>query len=224
MSLGDLDRVLRADRAGGPTARPGRLALTAAALAAGYGACMGVYALTRPDGPEWRQVAASAAKVPALVGLTVGVTFPSLYVFNCLLGGRLGLGDLARLVSSAVGVLAAVLAALGPVVGFFSVTTASYPFVLLLNVGVFAAASGFGGTALRRMLTAHADTLPGQADAAGGRVFVAWMLLFAVVGAQAGWVLRPFVGSPSLPFTWFRPRSGSVGEAVLASVRAAVGQ
>ncbi len=167
MSLGELDRVLRSDAGGGPTARPVRLAATAAGLAAGYGLCMGVYALTRADGPEWRQVVASAVKVPALLGLTVGVTFPSLYVFNCLLGGRLGPGELVRLVASAVAVLVAVLAGLGPVVGFFSVTTASYPFVLLLNTGVFAVAAGFGGRALWGLLTA------GDAGRSGLRVFVA---------------------------------------------------
>ncbi len=118
-------------------------------IAVGYGLCMGVYSLTRPDGPEWRQLVASAVKVPALLGLTVGVTFPSLYVFHCRLGGRLGLADLVRLVASAMAVMVAVLAGLGPVVGFFSVATASYPFALLLNTGVFAVGAGVrrGGAA-----------------------------------------------------------------------------
>jgi len=33
------------------------------------------------------------------------------------------------------------------------------------------------------------------------------------------WVLRPFVGSPQLDFTWFRPRQSSFFEAVLKSLR-----
>jgi hypothetical protein len=183
---------------------------------------------------------ASAVKVPALFALTAGVTFPSLYVFNCLLGGRLGPADLLRLVASAVGVLVAVLAALGPVVGFFSVTTASYDFVLLLNVAVFAASAGFGGGRLWRMLSAGgvpevdeggptgladrpATARAGGVDDAGRRVFVAWMLLFALVGTQSGWVLRPFVSKPTEPFAWFTPRSGSVFDAVWASARAVAG-
>jgi hypothetical protein len=27
-----------------------------------------------------------------------------------------------------------------------------------------------------------------------------------VVGAQMGWILRPFIGAPSEPFQWFRER------------------
>jgi hypothetical protein len=30
-----------------------------------------------------------------------------------------------------------------------------------------------------------------------------------------GWVLRPFIGSPDLPFAWFRPRESNFFEAVL---------
>ena len=51
---------------------------------------------------------------------------------------------LLRLVLSGLGVLVAVLSAFGPIVAFFSVTTTSYPFVVLLNVAVFAVAGGFG--------------------------------------------------------------------------------
>jgi hypothetical protein len=30
-----------------------------------------------------------------------------------------------------------------------------------------------------------------------------------------GWVLRPFIGDPNQPFTWFRPRESNFFEAVL---------
>jgi hypothetical protein len=40
-------------------------------------------------------------------------------------------------------------------------------------------------------------------------------LLFGLVGAQMGWVLRPFIGNPALPFTWFRPRTSNIFQAVL---------
>jgi hypothetical protein len=32
------------------------------------------------------------------------------------------------------------------------------------------------------------------------------MVLFALVGSQMGWVLRPFIGQPNVPFTFFRER------------------
>jgi len=46
-------------------------------------------------------------------------------------------------------------------------------------------------------------------------VFYIWVVIFAVVGAQMGWVLRPFVGNPYGPFTWFRERNSNFFEGVL---------
>ena len=38
--------------------------------------------------------------------------------------------------------------------------------------------------------------------------------MFALVGAQMSWVLRPFIGSRGTPFQWFRPRGSNFFEAV----------
>jgi 2-keto-3-deoxy-galactonokinase len=51
------------------------------------------------------------------------------------------------------------------------------------------------------------------------KVFGCWVIVFGLVGAQMGWVLRPFVGSPGTPFQWFRERESSFFEAVLETVR-----
>ena len=45
-------------------------------------------------------------------------------------------------------------------------------------------------------------------------VFVCWIVLFALVGAQMSWVLRPFIGNPNQPFEWFRSRESNFFEAV----------
>ena len=37
-----------------------------------------------------------------------------------------------------------------------------------------------------------------------------WCVVYGVVGAQMGWLLRPFLGSPDLPFTLLRPREDNV--------------
>lgn len=42
------------------------------------------------------------------------------------------------------------------------------------------------------------------------RVFRVWVVLFALVGAQMGWVLRPFIGAPDMAFTWFRAREANI--------------
>lgn len=42
------------------------------------------------------------------------------------------------------------------------------------------------------------------------RTFQVWLVIYALVGAQMGWVLRPFIGSPSLKFEWFCDRQANI--------------
>jgi len=246
----ELDRILRGEATAAPTlsrdglsAVPlGPLFAVNVVLAAWYGVCMGVFGLSGREEPEWRFMVADAVKVPLLFLLTLVVTFPSLYVFNALVGSRLGVKDLARLMAAAVGVIVAVLAAFGTIVAFFSVTTTTYPFILLLNVAVFSLAAGLGVVFLLRTLeslaappTRPAEVLtegtpapqplpkPPTADTNAKRVFWAWLVVFALVGAQMSWVLRPFIGTPAKEFAWFRPREGSFFEGVLKSLRTLFG-
>ena len=148
------------------------------------------------------------------------------------------------------------LAAFGPIVAFFSVTTTSYPFIVLLNVVVFAVAAAFGLAFLLRALetltlrpaqarTVLRRTLPhpsgGPADPATPRVeevevashpeldpavkivFRVWLVGFAPGRRQMSWVLRPFIGSPTQEFAWFRPRESSFFESVIRSLRSLFG-
>ena len=249
----ELDRILRGDatrpsvlRRGQVDVPAGGLAVVIVLLGLLYGAGMGCFALFKPEGPSWPQLVASAVKVPLLFFLTLLVTFPSLYVFNALVGSRLSLASLLRLLIAALGVLLALLASLGPIVAFFSVITTSYSFMVLLNVAVFAV-SGFLGLGfllqtLHRLSLVQPDPVtptpparPGDEaldfveieptgaldrteDQVLGRhvktVFRCWVVLFGLVGAQMGWVLRPFIGDPNRPFTWFRPRESNFFEAV----------
>ncbi len=249
----DLDRILRGEatrsgalRRGAVEVRPGGLTALLVILAMIYGACMGCFAIFKDGGPSFGQLLASTIKLPALFLLTLIVTFPSLYVFNALVGSRLSLTSLLRLLVAALGVTVAVLASLGPIVAFFSVSTTSYPFMLLLNVLVFAV-SGLLGMAFL-LQTLHrlslippepeptpgtelvgdwkelepAEPPPGALDPSGDQlpsrqvklIFRCWIVLFALVGAQMGWVLRPFIGTPDRPFSWFRERDSNFFEAV----------
>lgn len=247
----ELDRLLRGEatrlsalRTGAIEVPMGGLATVIMALGVVYGACMGTFAVFKTGGPAYLQVVSSMLKVPALVLLTLAVTFPSLYVFNALVGSRLTLGSSLRLLIASLGVMQAVLASLGPIVAFFSVSTTSYSFMVLLNVVVFAVSGGLGLLfllqTLHRLSLARPDWLaeacaeeqehvgddksdpPGALepvpDQVLGRhvrtVFRCWIVLFGLVGAQMGWVLRPFIGSPAGPFVWFRGRESNFFEAV----------
>ncbi len=141
----NLDRVLRGDATRLEELRSGRLEVPAAGLAlaglilaAFYGACMGSYGIVTGKEGGWMQILSSMVKVPALFALTLLVTFPSLYVFNALVGSRLSLQSMLRLLVAGIAVMLALLASFGTIVAFFGFTSTSYSFMKLLNVLVFA--------------------------------------------------------------------------------------
>jgi hypothetical protein len=166
-------------------------------------------------------------KVPALFLLTLIVTFPSLYVFSALSGSRLQFKDTLRLLLAAITVNLALLASFGPVTGFFTMSTESYPFMILLNVFFFAVSGAIGLGFLRKALetvfssppVVSANATPAAIHAASpdpaSRVFQVWTFIYAIVGAPMGWVLRPFVGAPGEPFQLFRHRQSNFFAAVL---------
>jgi hypothetical protein len=225
---------------------PWRLSACIVILAMSYGLCMGLFAVFGVKGPSPMQVVASMIKVPLLFYLTLLVTLPSLYVFNALVGSRLSPPGVVRLLISSIGVNVTVLASLGPIVAFFSVCTTSYPFMVLFNVAVFTVAGLFGLRfllqTLHRLNVAASQKPPepsssaaetwAEAEPAGPlqrvrnpaisdnvkTVFRFWVIVFGLVGAQMGWVLRPFIGNPNLPFSWFRARESNFFMAVLQAL------
>jgi hypothetical protein len=229
--LQDVDRLLRGQHTGPDALAAARLPISAgrllgAALALGavYGAFMGLFAVLTPGGPGFAQLVSTTLKVPLLFLLTLAVTFPSLYVFSALARSSLGAARTLELLLVAVTVSLAILASLGPVTGFFTLSTDSYPFMKLLNVAFFAIA-GLGGILFLRIALRGAFAAPvgdGESTPRGRRgpraVLRAWIVIYAMVGAQMGWVLRPFVGAPQLPFRVFRAREANVFVDVLRTI------
>jgi hypothetical protein len=267
-----LDRVLKGEatrpdalRAGSIDIPLGGLSVVLLLLGVFYGLCMDVFAVVSRWGTEraatgWEQAAASAVKVPLLFLLALLVTLPSLYVFNALVGSRLTLGTVVRLLVSALAVMLALQASFGTIVVFFSVSTTSYAFMVLLS-GVLFAVSGFLGLGfllqtLHRLSRVEAiaepetvepypapvvapppappqpgvlpaPVVPGALDRVRGEapdqsvqmVFRIWVVVFALVGAQMGWVLRPFVGHPNANFTFFRERKESFFQAMATKLQ-----
>jgi hypothetical protein len=254
-----LDEILRGDATRTSLLTEGQIktpvaGLSVAVLLLGvfYGLCMGSFTMIRTAGEAYMQLIASAVKLPMLFFLTLAVTFPSLYVFNALIGTRLSVLSAMRLLIAALGVMLAVLASLGPIVVFFALSTKSYPFMILLNVATSTIAGALGLGFLLRTLdrlvviqesfesaesepnpqtdrskpTKDTKTDPTSAlDRAGEMttrraksVFRVWTTVFALVGAQMSWVLRPLIGCPTLPFEWFRGRESNFFIAVLHSL------
>ena len=251
-----LDGVLKGEATKLPALRAARIELPVGGfttllviLGAIYGACMGTSAVVNRWGTAvaasgWVQLGYSALKVPMLFGLTLLITFPSLYVFNALMGSRLTFAAVLRLLLAALGVCLAVLASFGTIVVFFALCTSSYPFMVLLNVLTFAVAGLLGMNfllqTLHRLAIAQAAAWEPPASSAAPEapaaqpatappapvagpqvrpVFFAWVLVFGLVGAQMGWVLRPFIGAPGVPVTFFRPREGNFFQAVAGKIQ-----
>lgn len=146
-----LDRILRGEATHLSALEDGNLNVPVAGLVVAidvlgifYGACMGLFSLTPGGSGHGMQLLATMVKVPALFMLTLFVTFPSLYVFNVLVGSRLYLLSVLRLLIVSLAVMLAVLSSIGPIVAFFSFTTTSYPFMIILNVIVFGIAGVIG--------------------------------------------------------------------------------
>ena len=202
MSAGAIDAALRSegDFASGRDALPWR-AILALVVPAGavFGAAAGSFG--------WKVLgsAYSAVKAPALLVVTTVLALPFFYVLNALLGLRADFTAALRGILAAEVTLALTLAALGPVVLVLYAGAPPYPVALLAAGLCFATASLTGQLTLAR----HYRPLI-AADRRHGVGLAAWFLLYGFVAIKLGWTLRPFVGDPSLPTTFFRP--GATGE------------
>jgi hypothetical protein len=222
-----VDRLLRGQVVGPEQLATGKLdvsegdlAKASLALGASYGAFMGLYAALQGGAGGALQLVSSAVKVPLLFLLTLAVTLPSLYVFSALARSPLGFRETLRLLLAAITVNLALLASFGPITGFFTLSTDSYPFMKLLSVAFFTAGGLVGLRFLREALSALLPKSDGDKAEHARAVFRVWTVIYAVVGAQMGWILRPFVGNPGLPFQLFREREKNFFQAVLETLGA----
>lgn len=163
------------------------------------------------------QIIASAIKVPVLYLMTLGVCFPMLYVVNVIMGSRLGFAQTLALILLSMALNAILLAACSPIAVFFTLTGSSYHFLKLLHVAIFAFSGMWGMYGLWRGLYAMCETsdlYPRQAV----RILQIWIVVFAFVGSQMAWSLRPFIGTPGMAFQVFRDQESNFYQSVWNSV------
>lgn len=172
-------------------------------LSAFYGLVMGTLSGI-PEG--FPQMISSAIKVPALYLLTLFVCYPVLFVVNVVLGSKLGFLQTLALILLALSLNAILLASCAPIILFFTVTGAGYHFLKLLHVAVLGFSGVWAMFGLWKGLQAmceHSELYPKQAI----KILQVWILVFAFVGLQMTWTLRPFIGTKDLPFEIFRAHS-----------------
>ena len=152
------------------------------------------------------QLIAGAIKIPVLLFGTLSLCLPALYMFNVLLGSRLSFRQTLLMLLVTTYLMSALMASLAPILFFFIMTTTSNHFITLLAVisctisGVFAVELLLQGM---RYLTVKNGYSPNI------RVVKVWALLYAIVGSQLSWGLRPFIGTPGTDFVFFRPTEGN---------------
>src|ERR1051326_3158010 len=168
-----------------------------AVCGATYGAIMGSFGGVLGDG--WKQILLSATKVPFLFLVTFVLCLPSFFVINALSGLH---HDFARVLQAILGfqsLASIVLAALAPITLLMNLTSDFYSFILLWNAFIFGIASLSGHFMMAKLY--RPLILENARHAILLRV---WIVMYTFVGIQMAWVLRPFVGSPRLPFQFFR--------------------
>ena len=164
-----------------------------------YGAVMGSFGGFVGD-RLW-QILYSALKVPLLLTSAFAISLPSFFVLNTLFGLRDDFGEAIRALATQAG-LAIVLASLAPFTALWYASCDYYEVAYLFNAFMFTIASLAAQWLLRRFYRPLIDRNPKH------RILLwSWVIIYAFVGIQMGWVLRPFIGDPKLAVQFLRDES-----------------
>lgn len=158
-----------------------------------YGAVMGSF------GGRYGQALISAIKVPLLLMATVALSLPSFFVLNTLLGLRSDFGLVLRALISSQAGLTIILVSLAPLTLFWYASSSNYQMAILFNAGTFAVSSVGSQWLLHRAYRPLIARNPKHRW-----LLRIWLVLYAFVGIQMGWILRPFIGSADQPVQFFR--------------------
>ncbi len=165
----------------------------------------------------WRQALSSGLKLPSFYLVNLLICFPSLYFFNIFFGSKRTAAQHFSLLLCMNAVISVLLFSFAPVTLFFMITTTSYVFFKLLNVFLFMVTAFIG----IKFFYSTFKIIP-EPDAEGigprKRFTFFWIWIYAFVGSQLGWILRPFFGHPNLPFEIFRHIGGNVYLDILRSI------
>jgi hypothetical protein len=182
-----------------------------------YGAIIGSYG-------GGLQIISSAIKLPALYLITLIICLPTLYFFDILFGSKLGFKQYVTMALTAVSVISVLLFSFAPVVLFFLISVKGYDFFLLLNVLIMAITGGVGVRLFYKGMRDMVNESEAIEQNLRQRLLKGWVILYALVGSQLGWTLRPFFGSEGEIFQIFRPEiNGNFYAKVLQSIGTMLG-
>jgi len=182
------------------------LLLCIAIGAAVFGAVMGTYEVASEGvggRARWPLVFYSAIKVPTLILLTTGICLPAYFVLNTVAGVRDDFGKSIRAVLAGQAALALSLASLAPLTRVAYATGITHGQAQLFNAFMFVLATTTGQIV---MLRHYRAIIAGNPDNATRHraMLIAWIVMYVFTGVQTGWILRPYIGSPTLEVRFFR--------------------
>ncbi len=163
----------------------------------GYGVVMGSYGGW--EGSRAWQLVVSGIKVPLLLVATFGLVLPGYFVLNTILGLRTDFPRALRAALLSQAAIAIILVSLAPLTAVWYASSEDYPSAVLFNAAAFAIASVGAQTSLRR---AYRPLI--ARDRRHLLLLRGWLVVYAFVGIQLAWLLRPFVGDPTSPVRFLR--------------------
>jgi hypothetical protein len=179
--LNDFDELLRQPLAGLARAQAGGPSRPYWRLLGGSTVCCLLYGAVSGSFQGGTQIVLAALKAGFIVGGSVALCLPSLYVLASLLGANLSGARLLAVVAGFSGMLAALLAGLLPIAWLFSVSSATVRFVFCLHAVLWSVAVFFAGRYLNQALR----------DAGARSPSLLWLVLFCVVSFQMTTLVRP---------------------------------
>jgi hypothetical protein len=194
--LGRVEDLLRGRGAGAPGGeRVHAATLLAILVAAGavYGFVMGL------GGGRLLQGLIGAVKVPLLLEATTALCLPSHYVASTILGLRDDFPAALRGILASQAAMAVALLSLAPLLPVLHASGVGYDGVTLWN-GVFFLVSAL---ASQVVLARHYGRLV-RRNPRHRVTWALWFILYVFVAIQLAWVLRPFIGDPTLEPRFFR--------------------
>ncbi len=190
---------------------PSLAAASLAATVAGAAAFGGVLGSFRGGA----QIFAGAAKVPLALVATLAIAVPAFYVLASALGRMWSMRTVVALALSAAGRSSLVLLAAAPALWLAVSSGLSYHAAAVVASLAYALGGLAALSILLRGLDGGASKLP---------TALAFVAVFFAIGGQTAWILRPYLGRPTLATVPFiRASEGSFADAVVKSARSAVG-
>jgi hypothetical protein len=167
-----------------------------------YGAVMGTFRILAGQ-PQWQlQIFYSALKVPLLLMVTFAISLPSFFVLNTLLGLRRDFTQALGAVVATQAALAVILASLAPFTMLWYASNSGHSQALLFNGAMFAVAS----IAAQKLLREFYRPLIAR-NRRHRWILWGWLVVYTLVAIQMAWLLRPFVGAPTMEVAFLRPEA-----------------